>query len=68
MEQQDIVFPEYSEECPDGVYERITVVEEEQTDADGVMHPADRRTHHGEQQRRSEQVGACFTRARQIGP
>ena len=41
MEQQDIVFPEYSEECPDGVYERITVVEEEQTDADGVMHPAD---------------------------
>lgn len=41
MEHQDIVFPEFTKECPEGVFEIITEVKEEQADANGVMHPAD---------------------------
>lgn len=41
MEHQKIAFPEYTEECPEGVYELITDVNETQTDSNGIMRPGD---------------------------
>ena len=41
MENKDIVFPEYTKECPEGVFELITEVTADQTDANGMMRPSD---------------------------